>query len=492
MKHAVVILAHKDFPLLYKLVEYFDKDCDVFIHVDKKSIFSPKEMEKLGKIRQVKAIFRKFSVHWGGFSMLRTELYMLSQAMGKSDACYFHLISGQDHPIKPLNDFLSFFAQANGKNYIEFHHLPYEHWDGCTYRRFQYYYMYDLVEGRSKKGQELITYFLKKQIQWHIKRSVPKHFDHLYGGSQWFSITRKAMLVLLNYTQKNPSFYRRMKYTFAPEETYVATILVNLLPKEEIVCDNLRFVRWMYENGGMPANLSAEHLKWFFLGNNLFVRKVTIQHSSTLIAAIDKYMLTEPRMEQSRTGVCKVNSLLPYTFDQSIGDAILRLYQLLDIETVLDAGCGAGLYVCYWRRYGMAVTGCDGNPHTLELSSLLLSANPCEVADLTEEIDEEEQEPFDMVVCLNVLQDIPMSYLDRVVSNLVYLSGKYLLIGWPEREQFTISDVVYESQNKMEFTKQKVASLGFASNRIGTNFLNMQITSTVKETFFLYQRKTFN
>ena len=69
----------------------------------------------LGKIRQIKAIFRKFSVIWRDFSILKTELYMLSQAMEKSDACCFHLIGRQDHPIKPLDDFLSFLAQAKGK-----------------------------------------------------------------------------------------------------------------------------------------------------------------------------------------------------------------------------------------------------------------------------------------------------------------------------------------------------------------------------------------
>ena len=492
MRHAVIILAHKDFLLLYKLVKYFAYNCDVFIHVDKKSTFAPEEMETLGRLPQVKAILRKFSVHWGGFSMLKTELYMLRLAMDKSDASYFHLISGQDYPIRPLDDFLSFFAQAKEKNYIDFHHLPYEHWDGYTYKRFQYYYPYDWIKGRSKKGQELVTLFLKKQIQWRIKRAIPKQFDHLYGGSQWFSITRKAMQVLLGYTQKHPAFYRRMRYTFAPEETYVTTILANLLPKEEIVCDDLRFVRWKCENEGMPANLSERHLKWFFLRNDLFVRKVTIRHSTALIAAIDKYLLTKPCMERSRTGAWTADSLLPYTFDPSVGDAVLRLYQLLDIETVLDAGCGAGLYVCYWRAHGMAVAGCDGNPHTLELSSLLLPANPCEVADLTEEIDEEEQEPFDMVVCLNVLQDIPMSYLDKVVSNLVCLSGKYLLIGWPERKPSTPPNLAHEIQDKVESTRQKMASLGFAPNRIGTNFVNMQMASLAKKTFVLYQKKALN
>lgn len=36
MKHAILILAHKNVPQLCRLVKYFDRDCEVFIHIDKK------------------------------------------------------------------------------------------------------------------------------------------------------------------------------------------------------------------------------------------------------------------------------------------------------------------------------------------------------------------------------------------------------------------------------------------------------------------------
>lgn len=36
MRHAILILAHKNVDQLCRLVRYFDHDCDVYIHIDKK------------------------------------------------------------------------------------------------------------------------------------------------------------------------------------------------------------------------------------------------------------------------------------------------------------------------------------------------------------------------------------------------------------------------------------------------------------------------
>ena len=61
--------------------------------------------------------------------------------------------------------------------------------------------------------------------------------------------------------------------TFAPEECYVATVLVNLMDKEDIVPWNHRFIRWKHENGNRPANLGCEHFRYLLEDEYLFARK---------------------------------------------------------------------------------------------------------------------------------------------------------------------------------------------------------------------------
>ena len=128
MKHAILILAHKNIGQLCRLAGYFEKDCDVFIHIDKKQPVTREEEEKLRSYKQVKAVSREYDVNWGGTSVLESEMHLLRMAVQRSDADYFHLISGQDYPTRPLDYFLEFFDRNAGKEYIGYLHLPHPNW----------------------------------------------------------------------------------------------------------------------------------------------------------------------------------------------------------------------------------------------------------------------------------------------------------------------------------------------------------------------------
>ena len=65
MKHAIIILAHKDIPLLCRIIRYFEKDCYVFVHLDKKARVTDIELNKILELKNVKILTRKYSVHWG-------------------------------------------------------------------------------------------------------------------------------------------------------------------------------------------------------------------------------------------------------------------------------------------------------------------------------------------------------------------------------------------------------------------------------------------
>lgn len=471
MKHAILILAHKNYSFLCKLVSYFEKDCEVFIHVDKKSSFTKNEISVLRGFPQVKVVTQKYAVHWAGFSILKCELYLLRKALMLSDANYFHLISGQDYPVRPLSYFLSFFEKNAGKNYTFYHYLPTPLWEGNTYRRMQYYYPYDWINGRTPRGMKRIDWLLKWQKRLHIKRRIPDYFEHLCGGSAWFSITRKATTVLLHYTRKHPAFYHRMNYTFVAEETYVPTVLVNLLPASEIVCDDLRFVRWVEENGSFPANLSKEHLNLLLVTHRelMFARKLDTPYMEHLLEILDQYVLKESEIRFLPTGGWDVNTFNVYSFDVSLADAILRWYRLSEMTSALDMGCGAGYYVAYWRSRGMASVGIDGNPHTQELSSLLLSQYPCEVGDITEYMEMEQgEQPFDLVTCLDVLPYIPSMYADIVWTNLTRLCARCLIFSLKEMDKI---EKIQVGSHSFSCVENLLRYYGFVKNVALTNYL---------------------
>lgn len=468
MKHAIMIMAHKNFGFLRHLIEYFSSDCYVFVHIDKKSSITREEQAYLAAMPQVSGVYRKYSVHWGGFSILKCELFLLKEAMRSSDADYFHLISGQDYPIKPLTTFLEFFEKNKGKEFIRYANIPHPRWDHYTFSRFQYYYPYDWFGKSTEESKRIVNKLVDWQKKHGIKRRIPDHFEHLYGSTQWFSITRKAVETLLDYTRRHPAFYRRARWTFASEEFYVATVLVNLLPKKDIERRDLRYIRWLYENGNYPANLDTKH--FYILARqeeNLFARKFEEPISHALIPAIDKYLLSDSDFSISNTGCWQYKGFIQYHFDPDFAEKLAKMCHLLQVESAVDVGCGAGFYVASLRRKKIPIAGYDGNPFTKELSSLILPKDdvPCEYADITEEIQADE--PYDMVLCMDVFPCIPNSLKQTALKNLHYLSRKYILVSEVSDRKNVILHNFKEHSNVLY-------QYGFKENKMGSSMLKSE------------------
>ena len=81
MKHAVLIIAHNEPKHLLRLISYFERDCYIFIHLDKKENFTDNYVRALQSMDNVIKVYRKYSLHWGGFSILRCEMFLLKQAV---------------------------------------------------------------------------------------------------------------------------------------------------------------------------------------------------------------------------------------------------------------------------------------------------------------------------------------------------------------------------------------------------------------------------
>lgn len=449
MKHAILIMAHKNIETLHHLVDYFNKDCYVFIHIDKKTKIKDETIQHIETKPQVVKIYRQYNVHWGGFSMLKCEMFLLKEAYKLSDADYFHLISGEDYPIKPLNEFNDFFCQRNGWKFVSYVHLPNKNFQGNTYNRFCYYLPYDLFKNR-KSAQLLIPKIIKWQKRLHIKRNIPNVFEHLYGGSQWFSITRQAVNRIMQYTKSSSALYKRLRWTFAPEEVYIVTLIENLMPKACVINDNLRIIRWKYENGNYPAYLSIEHFHLLVESNSFFARKIDQKISQALVEMIDKHLISESNNVRPSgwTGFCS------HFYDNGIIEAIYKYCKMAGIKDGIDCGCGSGVYVAALRRLGLNFVGFDVNDNVEAFSKLLLPTGdkPCVKADLTADLFADDC--FGIVICLDVFQYISLNKLEKAIANLARLTNDTIVVSWNDDFENKYNDNKYEYVfNKLGFVK---------------------------------------
>ena len=435
---------------LCHLVEYFTRDCYVFIHLDKKFKENKEERERLEAFPQVVRVYQKFDVNWGGFSMLRCQIFMMREVLKRCDAEYVHLISSQDYPTMSLGEFLVFFERYKDKDCLQYVHLPHMNWERNTFHRLQYYYPYDWFSTRYKAWGKMHR-ILRFQRKHDIKRSLPKQFDHLYGCSQWFSITRKSTQLIVDYTRRHPMLYWRMWMTFAPEEMYTATVLVNLKKGKDILFTNFRFIRMKHENGNCPANLDVHHLRYLLERPCVFARKMEMPISHEMMEVLDKYFVNDKQpLKTMPNGGWDYDGYKAYDFDKDYISAVVKLCQLTGIESVLDAGCGCGMDVAMLREQQIAATGFDANPYTEELSKRLIEKDqePCMQADLLDD-ELEAESPFDLVMCKDVLPYIPAEQIRNAVKNLAKLSDKYILLGWYEKGYVSALPITYYTEEDM-------------------------------------------
>jgi len=118
-KIAYLILAHDDATHLSNLVKAIDYQCNIFIHLDKKSdIDTFKQCVDLPNVIFIKD---RVAVTWAGISMIDAEINLLREALKNAEA-YTHVVflSGSCYPIKPIKEIHHFFTSQPQREFIKF------------------------------------------------------------------------------------------------------------------------------------------------------------------------------------------------------------------------------------------------------------------------------------------------------------------------------------------------------------------------------------
>lgn len=223
MKHAFLIMAHNQFSLLKQLVELLmqNERCDLYIHIDKKAVV-PQWLTVLGGGKNNLHLCHSIDIRWGDFSQIQTELLLFEEAYKNGPYQYYHILSGVDLPIKPIDDILQFFDVHNGKEFV-----------GIVGPEQQQKVMrYNLLMRHAKRTDEnaALWFFyrlLRKCLSLSIEKVLPKRScdgKSFVLGHNWVSITNEACSFIL----RNKSYLqKRFKYTRCADEFFVQTLLWN-------------------------------------------------------------------------------------------------------------------------------------------------------------------------------------------------------------------------------------------------------------------------
>lgn len=465
MKHAVLLLWHKNMEQLMNLINHFDEGFKFFIHIDKKSIVSKEEIKLLKSNRQIAGVYQKYKVNWGGFNILKAELFLLHEIVKDGSFDYIHFMSGQDYPIKNINNIKSYFEKHEGMEFIEYMSLPSEKWERGTYDRFTFYRLNDWLDYTTQKGYQIIEKFIDIQKKFRIKRRIPDQFKHLYGGSNWMSITNGCAEYIIKNKRKYRRFYNRLKYTFAADEVYFHTIILNSHFKDKVENNNLRCILW--DRDSSPIILNETHWWEIITSSRLFARKFDNEISANLIKYINHYLLTNEEITTSPQGCWLSETLKGHCYDEGLAAGLLRLLSLMGVHNIADFGCGPGWYVALLRKQGYNVEGYDGNPNVAKISSLLFSDDfHCQCVDFTEEL--EADEPFDLIISIEIGEHIPIQWEDVYIKNLTRNTRKYIILSWAIENQYGDGHVNCHAN---DYIIEKLYNQGFILNRPASTYL---------------------
>lgn len=275
-KHAYLILAHKSdyvFHTLLKMID--DKRNDIFIHMDKKNrSYKPSDIRdsvKESRVYHCKSI----SCSWGAYSIVKAEYLLLQLATSIDRYSYYHLLSGQDLPIKSQDTIHRFFLENEGKEFVNFDDLHFNYAD-----RVRFFYLFQEMLGRRQSFVNRC--FLKMQRIVGVYRHKNVRFQK---GPQWFSITDDFVRHILSVYPWVRSLFR---YTQCPDELFVQTALYNSTFmdkqfKNPITGYTARHIDW---KRGYPYVFKRKDFDELVNSSDLFARKFDVDTDKRIVDMI--------------------------------------------------------------------------------------------------------------------------------------------------------------------------------------------------------------
>lgn len=276
MRLAILIQCHKNAEQINCLLDVLKNDnVDFYIHLDKKSNIE-NQIQKREDIYFLSECER-IDVKWGTFSQVQATLNLLNKAISVKKYDYYFLISGQDFPIRAVENLLNFLTNNENCNFL------------------------NLFPSLNNGLQRQNNYDKRNQIvfcEWLLKRTflirvirrlwvavtggynktfkLFKRENNLnvkfYFGSQWWWLNSVFVCYLNNYLTETPQYIDFFKKTSCPDESFFQTLLMNS-PFADTRRDYLHYIDWS-EGKSSPKNLSKDDLPLILESNKFMARKI--------------------------------------------------------------------------------------------------------------------------------------------------------------------------------------------------------------------------
>lgn len=291
--HAFLIPVHNQPGLLERIVSNIWAPNHYFIiNVDAKCNNQDEFRSLLRRYSNVFFVNPGVSVYHGGISQVIATLAMFDTMFSSSNIRfdYVHQISGQDYPLRSVQQFDDFFDNTDesfmcftyGKNidlsrrerYVNGWHLNNSN---TLLGKISNRLRIDLLIGRTFRRRDIGTW-----------EGVT-----LNGGWDWWSWSEPVYSYVLDFLKHNPDYLKRFNHTHAPCEIIFHSILDQHTEDLKIRRHYpLRFVSWeahrTVDSNYRPYILNEQDYQFVINSPCFFCRKVDEEQSRVLLDMIDR------------------------------------------------------------------------------------------------------------------------------------------------------------------------------------------------------------
>ena len=334
MKFAYLINSHKNAIHVKRLVDQLNNADTVFvIHVSKtcEKGFWKEIRNLLDDYQNVYFCKREKSIHYGFAIVQATINGMKTLLKHNLKFDYFHLLSGQDYPIKSNKEIFNFFEKENGKQFFllwkMFPKPGEDYFENHPWGKFRQEYRVTrhnlIINGKIVTVPEILSKRLISKPLWptikiflyespkyirekkwksellililsrlfRTKRNIENLSFELYGGKTWFSITKECLEHIVYQHDNIPKWKKFFKRSYIPDESYFHTIVMNSSFSKNVINDYLREVEWEGGDGTHPVIWTLNDFDRLAKSNNFWARKFEDSVDSKILDEIDEKLL---------------------------------------------------------------------------------------------------------------------------------------------------------------------------------------------------------
>jgi len=242
-KIAYLVFAYKNPNLLKKTIKTLSTEhCAFFVHIDRKV-----DINQFSCITGDNIFFaeRRVVVYWSEFSGIDAILLLIRQALTRPEAYdHFVLLSGSEYPLRSSRYIHTVLEENQDSEFISMLKMPSP---GKPISRI------NTVRFESDKPVRRLAWRALAKVGL-AQRDYRQYLGEVepYSGITWWTLSRHACEYVLRFTENNPHIDRFFRNTFAPEETYIHSILGNS-PLRDRVRGHLLFEDWTYGSTTSPS-----------------------------------------------------------------------------------------------------------------------------------------------------------------------------------------------------------------------------------------------